>query len=172
MIDSFDKESRNLLENISFEINKSPIVPFNYQSDNIFVTYEDDRHLFGRGSQNSFRVEELHNVTDNGDSLNEGQSSNSLTDKGDDNQGGGDGNRENDGDFGLKSSESFNDFRCPLPKLLNKNQNIGYVSLGGGKIGVVRNEDETESRKDRKSKEDIIPFIEFTFYIFKKYKIL
>jgi len=170
MIDSFDKESRNLLENISFEINKSPIVPFNYQSDNIFVTYEDNRHLFKQKSQNSFQVEELHNVTNNINSLNEGQSSNSLTDKGDNNQDSSDGNHENDNNFGLKSSESFNDFQYPLPKLLNKNQNIGYVSLEENKIGVIQNKDETKSKKDQKSKKDIIPLIKKIPKTQRKYK--
>lgn len=170
MIDSFDKESRNLLENISFEINKSPIVPFNYQSDNIFVTYEDNRHLFKQKSQNSFQVEELHNVTNNNNSLNEGQSSNSLTDKGDNNQDSSDGNHINDNNFGLKSSESFNDFQYPLPKLLNKNQNIGYVSLEENKIGVIQNKDETKSKKDQKSKKDIIPLIKKIPKTQRKYK--
>ena len=162
MSDSFDGENRILSENISLDINQSPRDLFNYQPDNISVTAEDNRHLFKQKSQNSFQVEELYNVSNNNNSLNEGQSSNSLIDKGDNNQDSSDGNYENDNNFGLKSSESFNDFQYPLPKLLNNNQNIGYVSLEENKIGVIQKKDETKSKKDQKSNKDIIPFENIT----------
>lgn len=159
MSDSFGGENRILSENISLDINQSPRDLFNYQPDNISVTDEDNRHLFKQKSQNSFQVEELYNVSKNNNSLNEGQSSNSLIDKGDNNQDSSEANHENDNNFGLESNESFNDFQYPLPKLLNNNQNIGYVSLEENKIGVIQKKDETKSKKDQKSNKDIIPLI-------------
>ena len=156
MSDLLDEENRNLLENYSFDINKSPKDPFNYQPENIYITEKDDKHYFKEKSKSSSQVEELNNMSGNNNILNEGRSSISSINNSDNNQYNSNGNHEMFDNFRWKPDGINEDFQLIPQKYTDNNQNVGYVKLEENKKGVIQKKEKTKLVKNKKNKKESI----------------